>query len=35
VAEAGRAVGIPLVDHVIVSPSGEHTSLLDLGLLQP
>jgi DNA repair protein RadC len=34
VAEAGRAVGIPLVDHVIVCPSGEHRSMLDLGVLQ-
>jgi DNA repair protein RadC len=29
----GQAVGVPLVDHVIVSSTGRYTSMLDLGLL--
>jgi len=33
VVQAGRAVGVPLVDHVIVSSSGRYVSMLDLGLL--
>jgi len=33
--EAGRLVGIPLLDHVIVAPSGTYTSLLDLGAIEP
>ncbi len=33
--EAARAVGIRLLDHVIVCASGEHLSLLDLGVLEP
>jgi DNA repair protein RadC len=32
-AEAGAMVGIPLVDHVIVTPSGKYSSMLDLGVL--
>jgi DNA repair protein RadC len=31
---AGAAVGVPLVDHVIVSGDGRHASLLDLGLME-
>jgi DNA repair protein RadC len=31
--EAGRLVGIPLLDHVIVAPSGTYASLLDLGAI--
>jgi DNA repair protein RadC len=34
-AEGGRAVGIVLVDHVIVCPSGEHVSLFDCGFVTP
>jgi DNA repair protein RadC len=33
VASAGQAVGLPLVDHVIVSSTGRYTSMLDLGML--
>ncbi|MRG92788.1 RadC family protein [Polyangium spumosum] len=33
VQDAGRLVGVPLVDHVIISSSGRYVSLLDLGLL--
>ncbi|MDI1443856.1 DNA repair protein RadC [Polyangium sp. 6x1] len=33
VAEASRVVGVPLLDHVIVSSTGEYCSLLDLGIL--
>lgn len=33
--QAGEMVGIPLVDHVILCPSGKHTSMLDLGILSP
>ena len=33
VAEAGRVVGTPLVDHVILTPEGRYSSLLDLGVL--
>ncbi len=33
VAEAGAVVGLPLVDHVILTPSGKYSSLLDLGVL--
>jgi len=32
-AEAAAAVGVPLVDHVVVTPSGRHSSMLDLGVL--
>lgn len=32
-ASAADAVGVALVDHVIVTPSGRHSSMLDLGLL--
>jgi DNA repair protein RadC len=31
---AADVVGIPLVDHVIVSPDGRHASLFELGLLE-
>jgi DNA repair protein RadC len=34
-AEAGAMVGVPLVDHVIVTPSGKYSSMLDLGVLAP
>ena len=33
VAIAGRAVGMPLIDHVIVSSTGRYASMLDLGML--
>lgn len=33
VLDAGRLVGVPLLDHVIVSSTGRYVSLLDLGLL--
>ena len=29
------AVGVPLVDHVILTPEGPYASLLDLGVLAP
>jgi DNA repair protein RadC len=35
VAEAGMIVGVPLVDHVILSPDGHYTSMLDIGVLPP
>jgi len=35
IAEAAAAIGVPLVDHVIVEPSGRYASLLDLGVLEP
>jgi DNA repair protein RadC len=31
---AAAAVGVPLVDHVIVTGDGRHASLLDLGLME-
>ncbi len=31
--QAAELLGTPLVDHVIVSPNGKHTSMHDLGLL--
>src|SRR5262249_48282426 len=31
---AAAAVGVPLVDHVIVTSDGRHASLLDLGLME-
>lgn len=34
-AEVGRMIGVPLVDHVILSPDGRHSSMLDLGVLAP
>jgi DNA repair protein RadC len=34
-AEAGATIGVPLVDHVIVVPSGKYSSMLDLGVLTP
>ncbi|MDI3291406.1 DNA repair protein RadC [Polyangium sp. 15x6] len=33
VAEASDAVGLPLLDHVIVSSTGDYRSMLDLGIL--
>ncbi|HMY20148.1 MAG TPA: DNA repair protein RadC [Polyangium sp.] len=33
VSLAGRSVGMPLIDHVIVSSTGRYTSMLDLGML--
>jgi DNA repair protein RadC len=33
VRAAGAVVGIPLVDHLIVTPSGKYCSLLDMGAL--
>ncbi len=35
VADAAEVLGMPLVDHVIVAPSGQYTSMLDLGVLGP
>ncbi len=32
---AAAVVGIPLVDHLIVTPSGPYSSMLDLGILEP
>jgi DNA repair protein RadC len=32
-ADAGALVGLPLVDHVIVSPCGKYCSLLDMGAI--
>ncbi|MFT3774561.1 MAG: DNA repair protein RadC [Minicystis sp.] len=34
VASAAQTVGIPLVDHVIITPGGRYTSMLDLGVLE-
>jgi DNA repair protein RadC len=31
-ADAALMLGVPLVDHVIVSPSGRYTSMLDMGI---
>ena len=31
--EAGEVVGVPLVDHVIVTPSSGYSSMLDLGFI--
>jgi DNA repair protein RadC len=33
--DAGRLVGVPLLDHVIVASSGTYVSLLDLGFIAP
>jgi DNA repair protein RadC len=33
IVEAGAVIGIPLVDHVIIAPSGRYSSLLDLGVI--
>jgi DNA repair protein RadC len=33
VADAAAIVGVPLLDHVIVTAHGEHRSLLDLGFV--
>jgi DNA repair protein RadC len=35
IVEAGAVLGIPLVDHVILAPSGKYSSMLDLGVLAP
>lgn len=35
VADAGAMIGVPLVDHVIVTPAGRYSSMLDLGVLGP
>jgi DNA repair protein RadC len=35
IADAADIVGMPLVDHVILAPSGEYRSLLDMGMLGP
>jgi len=35
VAEAGLVVGVPLVDHIVLTPSGQYSSLLDLGMFGP
>lgn len=35
IADLGRLLGVPLVDHVIVTPDGRHSSLLDLGVIDP
>jgi DNA repair protein RadC len=34
VADAGAMVGVPLLDHVIVAPSGRYSSMLDLGVIR-
>lgn len=33
VARAGNAIGLPLIDHVVVSSSGRYASMLDMGIL--
>ena len=33
-ADAGALTGVPLVDHVVVTPSGKYASMLDLGVLR-
>jgi DNA repair protein RadC len=35
IVEAAGAIGVPLVDHVIIAPSGRYASLLDLGVIEP
>jgi DNA repair protein RadC len=35
IADGGAMVGVPLVDHVIVVPSGRYSSMLDLGVISP
>jgi DNA repair protein RadC len=35
IADAGAMIGVPLVDHVILAPSGRYSSMLDLGALSP
>jgi DNA repair protein RadC len=34
-ADLGKLVGVPLVDHVIVTRDGRHSSMLDLGVIDP
>ncbi len=34
VLEAGRVVGIPLIDHVIVAPAGKYCSMMELGIIE-
>jgi len=35
IADIAMLAGVPLVDHVILAPDGRHSSMLDLGILQP
>jgi DNA repair protein RadC len=35
VADAAEMLGMPLVDHVILTPQGRYTSMLDLGVIGP
>ena len=35
IADLGRIMGVPLVDHVILTPDGQHSSLLNLGVIDP
>jgi len=35
IAGLGRVMGVPLVDHVILTPNGRHSSMLDLGVIDP
>jgi DNA repair protein RadC len=35
VAAAARVIAVPLLDHVIVTSSGDYCSLLDEGLFSP
>lgn len=34
IAESGRLLGIPLVDHIIIGAGGEYQSLAELGVIQ-
>jgi DNA repair protein RadC len=34
-ADLGGLLGVPLVDHVILTPDGGHCSMLNLGILGP
>ena len=34
IAESGRLLGIPLVDHIIIGAGGEYQSLAELGMVQ-
>jgi DNA repair protein RadC len=34
-ADLGSLLGLPLVDHVILTPDGQHSSMLNLGILEP
>lgn len=33
ISEAGKLLGIPLLDHIIVTPSGKYTSLATIGII--